>query len=79
MDRVYLESIRVNCPLLTVEFVRCQALESFEPSPKVVGVDKVSQVLSQLSVIVVMGAFDYFVLLGELPLSSWRLRAEFVP
>lgn len=58
MGRVNLESIRRNCPLLTDEFEESQPLESFESSPKVVGIDKVSQVLLQLSVIVVMKAFD---------------------
>lgn len=54
MDRLHSEMLRLGCPLFADEFVRCQGIE---PSHEIVGINEVSQMLAQLSMVVVMEAF----------------------
>lgn len=58
MERIHLESLWLGCPLFADEFVGREPLEGFEPAPEVVGVNKVSEVLPQLSMSLIVEAFD---------------------
>src|SRR5687767_4936974 len=48
MDWVEPEPLRLDCPLFAGELVRCEALEGFEPAPKVVGGNEVVEVSPEL-------------------------------
>lgn len=58
MDRINLEAFGLGCPLLANEFIRGQALQRLESAAKVVGVDKVGEVLPQLRMIVIVEALN---------------------
>jgi len=58
MDWLELESFGLDCPLLADELVRREALEDFEPSSEIVGVEEVGEVAAQRVVVVVGIPFD---------------------
>ena len=58
MDWLELESFGLDCPLLADELVGREALEGFEPSSEIVGVEEVGEVAAQLVVVVVVIPFD---------------------
>ena len=58
------EWIRLICPAFSDELVWCEALECLEPAGKVVSIDEVAEMPSELIVAVVMVAFDGRVLDG---------------
>ena len=62
MDWIEGEPLRFDCPLFADELVGRQTFECLQPSPEIVGSDEVSEVISQLIVVVVMEAFDSGVL-----------------
>jgi len=67
MDWIYGEPFRFDCPLFAYELIRRKAFEGFEPSPEVVGADEMSEMGTQLIVVVVMEAFDGRVLDRAVP------------
>jgi hypothetical protein len=58
MDWLELESFGLDCPLLADELVGREALEGFELSSEIVGVEEVGEVAAQLVVVVVVIPFD---------------------
>lgn len=58
MVRVNPELLGLRCPLFADKFLGRQTLEGLKPATKVVGIDKVSEVLPQLHMIVIAEALD---------------------
>ena len=58
MYRIHPESSGLGCPLLADEFLEHQPLESLASEYKVVGNNKVGQMLPQLSVVVIVKALN---------------------
>ncbi len=50
--------IWLACPLFADEFVRGKVFEGLEPSGKIMGIDEIGEVVSQLGVIVIVESFD---------------------
>src|SRR5712671_7543746 len=71
MDWLELESFGLDCPLLADELVGREAVEGFEPSSEIVGVEEVGEVAAQLVVVVVVIPFDGRLLDVRFIRSTW--------
>lgn len=58
MDRIKSESIGFFCPDFADELVGCQARQSLQPPPVIVGVDEGAEVVLELLMAVIVVAFD---------------------
>lgn len=68
------EAFGLFCPLFADGFEGCEALQRFEPAGAVVGIDEVSEMASQLRVIIVVEAFDGVAFLVEAGIEAVGLR-----